>query len=113
MFAFKGVSEDTEKLARQIRRLLQDRHAMHIGEMRIRLGVTEDVLHGQIEEMMACGEIERLRPMDYPWDDHDFFRLNIPITTVVWSDDRYSSQSTKDGQWNMQPAREAMACLLD
>jgi hypothetical protein len=97
MFTFEGTKEDTEGMVQQIRRLLQDRHAMYIGELRIRLDVTEDVFREQIGKLMACGEVERLRPVGYPRDDHDFFRLNLPATTAVWRDDSPYGQSTKDG----------------
>lgn len=61
--------------SRRIRRLLQDREVMHIDELRLRLGLAEDVVRSELEALIQQGEVERLRPVDYPKDDWDFFRL--------------------------------------
>lgn len=49
---------------------------MHIGELHMRLGVDHEVMWAELETMMARGEVVRLHPIDYPGEDHDFFRLS-------------------------------------
>ena len=75
MLMFRDRTEEVRRLTRRIRRVLAYRHAMHIGELRIRVGEEGDALRAILEEMMARGEIERMRPIGYPGEDHDFFRL--------------------------------------
>lgn len=53
MFTFRVAPEDGKRLARRIRRLLQGRHAMHIGELRMRLGTDEASVQAEWEEMMG------------------------------------------------------------
>lgn len=91
MFAFCGVTEDAERLARRIRRVLGRRHAMHIGELRMRLGLDGTSVQAVLEAMMARGEVERLRPMDCSREDHDFFRVNRPDIMSVQATARWTT----------------------
>ena len=88
-----------------IRRLLESRHAMHIGEISMQLGVAEDLVRDELEAMRARGEIERLRPVNYPFDDQDFFRLRGEEKAVV------EACSRRNGFWIRSTAAAAAACL--
>ena len=97
MFTFCGVTEDAEQVARRIRRVLGRRHAMHIGELHMRLGMDRTSVQAALEAMMARGEVERLRPIDCSREDHDFFRVNRPVTMSVKATDRWTTHIAQTG----------------
>jgi hypothetical protein len=113
MFTFRDGTEDGERLKQRIRRIVGSRHAMHIDELRMRLGMGRTAVQAELNAMLACGEIERLRPIAYPREDHDFFRVDGPATVVVGSGDRYISQVASDGYEDMRLADAAMECFAD
>ena len=113
MSTLSVLTEDAERLARQIKSVLEYRQAMNIGELSLRLGVDRTAVQTELEAMMARGEVERLRPIDYPREDHDFFRVNGHGGMTAKSDGRWFSQTVLDGQQHMRLAGKAMACLAD
>ena len=113
MFTFRETIKDRERLARRIRGILEGRHAMPIGELLMRLGMDQVVVQGELEKMMARGEVERLRPIACSKEDHDFFRLNRPASLLVESDESRIWQDRRSGQKRIRLAGEATACLVD
>ena len=111
MFTFRDGNEEGERLKQRIRRILGSRHAMHIDELLMRLGIDRTSVQTELDAMMARGEIERLRPIAYPREDHDFFRVDGPPTVVVGSGDRYISQVVNDGHQDRRLADAAMEGL--
>ena len=107
------LTEDAQRLTGRIRHLLARRHAMHIGELHMRLGVDITAVQKELEVMMARGEVERLRPIDCPREEHDFFRVNAPVGMTEKSECRWFSQTVIDGQQHLRLAGKAMACLAD
>lgn len=92
------------RLMDRIRRLLEMRNAMHIGELCIRLGVSEDAVRDSLDAMHAQGEVERLRPVNYDGGDQDFFRLrHAPAASVELRD------SSQQNRW-ISAAGMATAC---
>lgn len=59
----------------RIRRLLAARHAMGADELGRVLDLDEGTVRARLDELLANGEVERLRPVAYGRDDQDFFRL--------------------------------------
>jgi hypothetical protein len=113
MFTFRGVAEDSEQLARRIRRVLERRNAMHIGELHMRLGMDMDAVRAELDAMVSRGEVERMRPIGYTRDDHDFFAVNGPSGMEVRTDNMCVPQVTMDGEQEVRLAGETMACLVD
>lgn len=113
MFTFRGAVEGRERLAQRIRRVLRDRHAMHIGELRIRLGTEATCVQAELEEMMERGEVERLRPLGCAREDWDFFRVNRPSPVPKETSDKWVLQAAQTGRDHVRLAGEAMACLAD
>ena len=114
MFTFREVTDDAERLGCRIRGVLGRRRAMHVGELRMRLGVDRTSVHTVLEAMMARGEVERLRPIGYPQEDHDFFRLNGRSSVTAHSGARAtdSPQDLRDLQQHVRLAGEATVCLV-
>ena len=113
MSTLSMLTEDAQRLTLRIRSLLGRRQAMHIGELRMRLGVDRTTVQTELETMVARGEVERLRPIDYPREDHDFFRVNGPVGMTEKAECRWFSQTVMDEQQYLRLAGEAMACLAD
>ena len=61
--------QESEVIPQRIRRLLRERHAMHVGELGLRLGLSREALNVCLGSLLAAGEIERLRPMAYEAED--------------------------------------------
>lgn len=83
MYSYLGLTDEIERLARRIRRVLGSRPAVHIDELRMRLALDKASLQAALEAMMSRGEVERLRPIDCAREDHDFYRTNRPVTMWV------------------------------
>jgi hypothetical protein len=104
------VNGDTVERAdvnvRRIRRVLAQRHAIHIGELSMILGLPYHALRTYLDGLAAAGEVERLRPVSCGTDDHDFYRLTG--THIV------PTLATPSGRDNacVRLAGEAMACAL-
>jgi hypothetical protein len=113
MYVFLGVTDDVERLTRRIRRVLGSRPAVHIDELRMRLAMDKASIQAALEAMMARGEIERLRPIDCSRDDHDFYRVNRPVTMWVKAPDRGGAHTANSGQENVRLSGLAVACLAD
>ena len=113
MFTCAGAAEETECMARRILRILELRHAVHIGELRMRLGVNGAAVQAELNAMMARGEVERLRPADYPQEDHDFFRATPPASGSRNEDMGRTAQAAKDAQHHVRLAGEAMVFLVN
>ena len=111
MFTFDEVTDDVEALARRVRSVLARRHAIHIGELCLRLGVDRTTVQAELEGMIARGEVERLRPVDCAGEDQDFFRVNRPAAMWVRFDDGALTRAAQDGREHVRLAGEAMACL--
>ena len=111
MFTFRGATEDAERLARRIRRVLERRHAMHVGELHMRLGVDRAALGAELEAMMERGEVGRLRPIDYSGNDHDFFRLIEPVAVKAKDESRRLSRPLNERRETVRLAGEAMTCF--
>jgi predicted ArsR family transcriptional regulator len=93
MSTFRETTEETERMTQRLRRLLEKRHAMHIGEIVMRLGVEEGIVRAELEGMILRGEVERLRPIAYPGEDRDFFRLDQPGVPIAALEDASASRS--------------------
>ena len=124
--AFPSPAEKGD-FRRRIRRILETRHAMHIGELSQRLGLVEPQVRAELEGMMSRGEVERLRPLQYERDDQDFFRLcGLKLRTTIvaerWGHLRVCTRReytrrtgeaahARGMQRHVRLAGEAMACL--
>jgi hypothetical protein len=105
-FALRDEVTEAELLPRRIERLLQNRHAMCVGELCLRLGLQEGLLRAQLERMTARGEVERLRPVGCERDEYDFFRLARAK----------ASQAVRpwvSGNRSFVRLAESMACVAD
>ena len=106
MFQFRDrIDQDTEQVERRIRRLLEARQAMPVGELSLRLGLDEDDVRAKLEDMAAKNEIECLRPIAYGRDDHDFYRLCRKNDVRI----AYADRQAEEGFVRL--AGEAMACV--
>ena len=103
MIAFPDAMDQEARLRRRIRRALENRQAMHMSELSRVLGSAETALRGTVEAMMAQGEVERLRPLNYGGSDQDYFRLH-----TVSRYERPGSQCRRC----VRQAREVIACGL-
>jgi hypothetical protein len=55
MFTFRDGTEDGERLKQRIRRIVGSRHAMHIDELLMRLGMDRTAVQTELNAMLACG----------------------------------------------------------
>lgn len=62
-----------QRTERRIRSILQQRHGILIGELCQRLNQDPEMIKSILRDMVIRGEVERLRPVGYEADDHDFF----------------------------------------
>jgi len=85
MFTFRKMVDDAERIGRRVRRTLESRSAISIGELCLRLSMySTAVVRAELEAMVSRGEVERLRPVGYALDNYDFFRLTgRPAVAVV------------------------------
>ena len=113
MYTFLGLNEDAERLARRIRRLLGSRPAVHVDELRMRLSMDKKSIQTTLEKMMARGEVERLRPIDCSREDHDFYRVNRPVTMWVKTPDRDPAPVSRNGREHIRLSGLAVAWLSD
>jgi hypothetical protein len=113
MFTFHEETDGPEQVRVRIRRIRGSRHAMHIGELRMRLGADWATVQPALAAMMEHGEVERLRPVGYPREDYDFFRLNRRDAMAVVFEDRGASSAAREGMDRARLARGAMACLAE
>ena len=113
MYTFHRVTAGREHLARRIQSALRERHAMHIDELRMRLGTEGSSIQAELEEMVARGEVERLRPLGYAGEDHDFFRVNRPATVSREARDKREWQAVQTGRDHVRLAVKPWACLPD
>jgi hypothetical protein len=111
MVSFNHTLSDDGRLGPGIRLMLENRPAMHIGELRLRLGADRNALQRELERMRAAGEVVRLRPVNCEGDDHDFFRLPGPAADAVnWSAFQ-ATLTERDIRRHVSLAGEAVACL--
>ncbi len=113
MYTFLGEAENVERLARRIRRLMGSRPAVHIDELRMRLGMDKTSIQKALEAMMARGEVERLRPIDCSREDHDFYRVNRPVTMWVKIPEKGSTAGAQSGNEHVRLSGMAVAWLTD
>jgi predicted ArsR family transcriptional regulator len=59
----------------RVRWILARGRALGIGELSRALHLEELTVRALLEELVATGEAERLRPVAYPGDDMDYYRL--------------------------------------
>ncbi len=69
------IEGDGVDMESDIRRMLEYRHAMHIGELCMSLGMNEECVRAELDRMIERGEVQRLRPVNYALDDQDCFWL--------------------------------------
>ena len=98
--------QESEVIPQRIRRLLRERHAMHVGELGLRLGLSREALNVCLGSLLAAGEIERLRPMAYEAEDHDFYRLRGGRASAVLAPSRRVDSES------VRLAREGMMCAF-
>ena len=100
------TAERADMNVRHIRRVLAQRHAIHIGELSLILGLPQDGLRVHLDALSTAGEVERLRPVSCGTDDHDFYRLTgkriVPTLATAGGSDNAC----------VRLAREAMCCAL-
>ncbi len=75
MQLYPAAIEQPGLLRRRIFRVLERGPAVPIGELRLRLGVEDEVLRRELDGLAAGGEIERLRPVNDAGEEHDFYVL--------------------------------------
>jgi hypothetical protein len=112
VFTFRGTTPDFVDLRKRVLDLLAARNAMHIGELRMRLGVEVETLGSVLEAMRESGEIKRLRPMGYTRDDHDFFRVNRPADLRGAAGGRWVSEAEHCAPEHARLASEVMAGIV-
>lgn len=69
------VEDDGVDMEDEIRRMLEYRHAMHIGELCMSLGQDEERVRTELDRMIERGDVQRLRPVGHALDDQDYFRV--------------------------------------
>jgi hypothetical protein len=111
MFTFRGMTEDAERIKQRIRKVVGSRHAIHSGELQMRVGMDRRAVQMELDAMLERGEVERLRPIDYAGEDQDFIRANRPVASAVRSADRLVSQGVRDGREHVRLAGEVTAWL--
>ena len=99
-FAFRGEGHDAERVSLRIRRMLEARDALCVGELSQRLGVAEAVVRDELDGLIERGEVQRLRPWNFSGDDLDFFRLCAR-----------RKPGAPDARTCVRLAGEAMACV--
>jgi len=75
---FRGAVNNGERLQDRILRLLATRHLMRIGELRIRLGESEDLVRAELESLMLRGGVERIAAVGGINNDLDAYALPMP-----------------------------------
>ncbi len=113
MYTFLGMTEDVERMARRIRRLLGTRPAVHVDELRMRLGMDKTTLREALKAMVARGEVERLRPIDFSGEDHDFYRVHRPVAMWVKAAERRPEPLAQNGPEHVRLSGLAVAWLSD
>ena len=103
-----NAAKDLDMTMRRIRRLLEKRPAMHIGELACALGAEEDVLRAELDVMRVKGEVERLRPVGYTANDQDFFV--VPPLPLVRGGTLYSAK--REGTWRWRTQRRSSNGIL-
>ncbi len=93
MVTFRDTQEDAGRLRRRIRSILGDRHAMPIGELCMRLGLDRPSVRAELEAMIACGDVERLRPVGCAGEELDYLRVLRSCERPAASPDRWARQA--------------------
>jgi predicted ArsR family transcriptional regulator len=78
-----------ERTQRRIRHALEYCHGLPLTELSNRITEPESLVRSHLEAMIMRGEIECLRPVNYLKDDHDFYSLVRPSSSVMehpWDD---------------------------
>ena len=113
MFTFRNTSDNGDRLARRLRRLLGRWNVKRLGELSMTLREDPFAVQRCLEAMMVAGEVERLRPVDYPRDDQDLFRLKKAGPVTTRRSEPPASQIERDAHQHVQWAAEALVCLID
>ena len=79
-YGFRNELKDSS-IEQRIRKTLEINDVMNIDDLCRKTGRVWSDIRPVLDEMIACGEVERLRPGDYENDDFDFFRLPGPFRT--------------------------------
>lgn len=87
-----------------IREWLEMHDLMNVDNLCCKTGFPESAIRPALEAMLARGEIERLRPLEYENDDMDFFRLLVP--------QRQTRAGTSRGRW-FSGLKRAAGLLFD
>jgi hypothetical protein len=77
-YAFQNELKDSS-MKEHIRKMLEINDLMNIDDLCRKTGRVWSDIRPVLDEMIARGEVERLRPGDYENDDFDFFRLPGPF----------------------------------
>ena len=101
----------------RIRRLLERRHAAGAREIARLLDLDEEAVRAGLDELIAAGEAERLRPVGYRGDDLDYFRVlrvhERPGGRHAQDKrERDNNAETLKGAWRMQSVKRVMAGIL-
>ena len=66
-----------------VREWLEMHGLMNVDNLCCKTGFPESDIRSTLEVMLARGEIERLRPLEYKGDNMDFFRLKGPLRPPI------------------------------
>jgi hypothetical protein len=77
--------EPSRAVDRRIRRALEKRQAMSVKEIGRLLALEAGVVEEGLRHLVGAGEVERLRPVAYFAEDHDFYRLRrVDDRAFLW-----------------------------
>ncbi len=113
MFTFRDPEREEGRFAARICAVLRGRHAMHVGELCLRLGVEEARLREHLEAMAAEGTVELLRPIGATSGEHDFFRLREPAPAAPCCEPPGNALSVGARAEQVQWAGRALACVAE
>jgi hypothetical protein len=113
MVTFLGATEEVERLERRVRKLLGSRPAVHLDELRMRLGTDKTAIQAALETLIQRGEVERLRPIDCNREDQDFYRVNRPVPMAVKVAGRWAERTAQSGREHVRLSGLAVAWLAD
>ena len=79
MQCYPRKAEDLDDTALRIRNVLERQHTSNLGDICAAIHLDEANARGELDVMMARGEVECLRPVQLNGEQREFFRLrNTP-----------------------------------
>ena len=80
--------DGVRSINRRIHRVLEKREAMNLSEISRALVLDAREVEERLHSLVGTGEVERLRPVAYPGEEHDFFRLrHLNDRAFLWEQD--------------------------